>query len=139
MPARTHHSEEPDGEGDLRVLRCDGLLAGIHVCFRNGYRTLQHPPYLNVLADSAHIPLLSQQYTPVGKYARYTTCTMHAFADSAWYMYRIVTALVWLTHLNACEPRKRLLGRGRSPRHNKRFRGSEGHFSVLVHTREVTI
>ena len=49
----------------------------------------------------------------------------------------LVTALVWTN--SAREPRKRLLGRGRSPRHNKRFRGSEGHFSELVLTREVTI
>ena len=76
MPARTHHCEERDREGDLRVLRCDGLLVGIHVHLRNGYRTLQHSPCLDVLADSARIPLLSQQYTPVGKYARYTTCTV---------------------------------------------------------------
>ena len=48
-----------------------------------------------------------------------------------------MTALV--CHLNAREPRKHLLGRGRSPRRNKRFRGSEGHLSELVHTREVTI
>ena len=84
MPARTHHSEERDGEGDLLVLHCDGLLAGIHVRLRNGYRMLQHSPCLDVLADSAHIPLLSQQYIPVG---RYTTCMMYAFANSAWYIY----------------------------------------------------
>ena len=57
------------------------------------------------------------------------------------YKYRIVTALPWcgLTHINAREPRKRLLGRGGSPRYNKRFRGYEGHLCELVHTREVTI
>ena len=35
MLARAHHSGEHDREGDLHVLRCDGLLAGIHVCLRN--------------------------------------------------------------------------------------------------------
>ena len=33
------------------------------------------------------IPPLTQQYTPMGVYARYTTCTMYAIADSAWYIY----------------------------------------------------
>ena len=37
-------------------------------------------------ADSAYIPPLTQQYTPMGVYARYTTCTMYAIADSAWHI-----------------------------------------------------
>ena len=40
MPAKTHHSEEYDGEGDLLILRCDGPPADIHVCLRESYRTL---------------------------------------------------------------------------------------------------
>ena len=40
-------------------------------------------------ADSAYIPPLTQQYTPMGIYARYTTCTMYAIADSVWHIYII--------------------------------------------------
>ena len=58
--SETHHSEECDRESDLRILHCDEFLAGIHIRLRNGYRMLQHPSCLDILADSAHIPLLSQ-------------------------------------------------------------------------------
>ena len=40
MPARdTHHGEE-HREGYLRVLHCDGFLAGIHDRLENGYKKL---------------------------------------------------------------------------------------------------
>ena len=52
---------------------------------------------LLLLADSEHIPLLSQQYTPVCKY---TTCTMYVIADSAWYMYYAYQGFIRNTRSN---------------------------------------
>ena len=54
-------------------------------------------------------------------------------------MYRIVTSPVRTNSLKCPRTEEVFIGRGRSLRHNKRFRGSEGDLSELVHTREVTI